>query len=156
MDCGAATSVPFAGAYPVTRETDEVAFERGLSELLTRFDRSLQHDAPGPYAGEARGQPHEHATRVNFLDEFVVLLGWKLGLGGDMSEEARLRNGTVTRMDYLGIETESNTPVLMIEAKAWGKPFITPSQRSASYTYSTLIAQAIDHWCSFARRIDPL
>lgn len=148
MDCSAATAVSLARAHPVTRETDEDAFERGLSELLTRFDRSIENDAPGPYAGQAAGQPHEHTTRVHLLDEFVELLGWRLGLGGNMAEEARLRNGTVTRMDYLGIASESNTPVLLIEAKGWDKPFITPRARggNTSYEFTTLIAQTINHW----------
>ncbi|WP_084805760.1 hypothetical protein [Duganella sp. HH105] len=132
----------------MTRETDEDAFEHGLSKLLTRFDRSLDNDAPGPYAGEDAGQPNEHTTRVHFLDEFAELLGWRLGLDGNMAEEARLRNDTVTRMDYLGVASESNTPVLLIEAKAWGKPFITPRARgtNTSYEFATLIAQTIDHW----------
>jgi hypothetical protein len=148
MDCGATITVSLAGAHSVTRETDEDAFERGLAELLARFDRSLENDAPGPYAGEDVGQPHEHTTRIHLLDEFVELLGWRLGLGGDMSEEARLRNGTVTRMDYMGVESESNTPVLLIEAKAWDKPFITPRTRgtNTSYVFANLIGQAIDHW----------
>lgn len=146
MDFRAATAIPFAGAHSVTRETDELAFERGLTELLTRFDRSLESDALGPYAGEAAGLPHEHVTRVHLLDEFVELLGWTLGLGGDMAEEARLRNGTVTRMDYLGVASESNTPVLLIEAKAWDKPFITPRGTNTNYEFSSLIAQAIEHW----------
>ena len=148
MDCGAATALPLARAHSVTRETDEDAFERGLSELLTRFDRSLESDAPGPYAGEDPGRPHEHTTRVHLLDEFAELLGWTLGLGGDMAEEARLKNGSVTRMEYLGVASESNTPVLLIEAKAWDKPFITPRVRgrNTSYDFATLIAEAIDHW----------
>ena len=146
MDCGAAPAIPLAGAHPVTRETDEVTFERDLTELLTRFDRSLESDAPGPYIGEAAGVPNEHVTRVHLLDEFVELLGWKLGLGGDMVEEARLRNGTVTRMDYLGVASETNTPVLLVEAKAWDKPFITPRGTNTNYEFSSLIAQAINHW----------
>jgi len=148
MDCGAAAVISITGAHSMTRETDEDAFERGLVELLTRFDRSLEINAPGPYAGEHAGQPHEHTTRVHLLDEFVELLGWRLGLGGDMSEEARLKNGTVTRMDYLGVASESSTPVLLIEAKAWDKPFITSrgQGRNASFEYATLIAQAINHW----------
>lgn len=148
MDCGAASAVPPARAHSVTRETDEDAFERGLAELLTRFDRSIEVGAPGPYAGADAGQPHEHTTRVHLLDEFAELLGWTLGLGGNMAEEARLKNGTVTRMDYLGVASESNTPVLLIEAKAWDKPFITPrvQGRNTSYEFSTLIAQAIEHW----------
>ncbi len=136
----------------MTRETDEDAFERGLSELLMRFDRSLENDAPGPYAGESTGQPHEHTTRVHLLDEFAGLLGWSLGLGGDMFEEARLRNGTVTRMDYLGVASESNTPVLLIEAKAWDKPFITPRGTNTNYEFPSLIAQAIDHWRNMGPR----
>jgi len=71
-----------------------------------------------------------------------------------MAEEARLKNGTVTRMDYLGVASESNTPVLLIEAKAWDKPFITRRVRgrNTSYDFATVIAQAIYHWRSAGDR----
>jgi hypothetical protein len=132
----------------VIRETEQAAFQRGLDDLLRRFDRSVADDAPEPYAGAGVDPPLEHTTRIHLLDELAELLGWRLGLGGDMVEEARLKNGSTTRMDYLGVATDTNAPVLLIEAKAWGKPFITPQAKgiNASYDPADLIAQAIEHW----------
>jgi len=148
LDRSEATAIPSARTHPVTRETQEASFQRGLVDLLERFGRSIADNAPGPYAGAAVGQPLEHTTRIHLLDELAELLGWRLGLGGDMAEEARLKNGTTTRMDYLGVASETNVPILLIEAKAWDKPFVTPQVKSAntSYEAANLIAQAIEHW----------
>ena len=110
----------------MTRETKEAAFQRCLAELLERFDRTVADDTHGPYAGAGGGQPLEHTTRIHLLDALAELLDWRLGLGGDMVEEARIKNGTTAFMDYLGVARATNAPVLLIEAKAWDKPFITP------------------------------
>jgi len=132
----------------MTQETEEAAFQRGLADLLTRFDRAVATDAPEPFAGAGAGDPLEHTTRIQFLDDLVELLGWRLGLGGNVEEEARLKIPRTTFMDYLGIERDTNTPVLLIEAKAWDKPFITPQAKGANagYEAASLIAQAIEHW----------
>ena len=132
----------------MTCETEEAAFQRGLAELLERFDRTVATDAPEPYAGAGVDHPLEHTTRIHLLNALAELLGWQLGLGGNMAEEARLKNGTTAFMDYLGVATETNAPVLLIEAKAWDKPFITPQAKGAntSYNPADLIAQAVEHW----------
>ena len=131
----------------MTRETGEAAFQRGLAELLERFDRTVSADAPEPYVGAGVDHPLEHTTRIHLLDSLAELLGWQLGLGGDMAEEVRLKNGTTTFMDYLGVATATNAPVLLIEAKAWDKPFITPRTSGADYDcHAELIAETIDHW----------
>ncbi|MBU2803631.1 hypothetical protein ACQUQQ_00980 [Acidithiobacillus ferrooxidans] len=147
MAGGAATAVSLARTHPVTRETEEEAFRRGLVDLLERFDRTVADDASEPYAGAGIDAPLEHTTRIHLLDSLAELLGWQLGLGGNMVEEARLKNGTTTFMDYLGVAAATNAPVLLIEAKAWDKPFITPRASGAGYDYhAELIAEAIDHW----------
>lgn len=132
----------------MTRETKEAAFQRCLAELLERFDRTVADDTHGPYAGAGGGQPLEHTTRIHLLDALAELLDWRLGLGGDMVEEARIKNGTTAFMDYLGVARATNAPVLLIEAKAWDKPFITPRAKgnNSSYESADLIAQAIEHW----------
>lgn len=129
----------------MTRETEEAAFQRGVAELLERFQRTVADDAPEPYAGAGPDQLLEHTTRIHFLDSLAELLGWRLGLGGDMAQEARLKNGTTTFMDYLGVAADTNAPVLLIEAKAWDKPLITP-KAATSFDRAGLIAQAVDHW----------
>ena len=144
---GAATAVSLARTHPVTRETEEEAFRRGLVDLLERFDRTVADDASEPYAGAGIDAPLEHTTRIHLLDSLAELLGWQLGLGGNMVEEARLKNGTTTFMDYLGVAAATNAPVLLIEAKAWDKPFITSRASGANCDYrAELIAEAIDHW----------
>jgi hypothetical protein len=131
----------------VTRETEEAAFQRCLAELLERFDRAVGGDASEPYTGAGIGAPLEHTTRIHLLDSLAELLGWQLGLGGDMTEEVRLKNGTTTFMDYLGVAPDTNAPVLLIEAKAWDTPFIEPRASGASFFYrAELISEAIDHW----------
>ena len=132
----------------MTHEPKEAAFQRGLAELLERFDRTLADDASEPYAGAGVGRPLEHTTRIHLLDALAELLGWSLGLGGNVAEEARIKNGTTAFMDYLGVAPETRAPVLLIEAKAWDKPFITPRANASNLCYEAaeLIAQAIEHW----------
>lgn len=130
----------------MTRETDEAAFQRGLAELLTQFERTVGDHASETYPGAGMGAPLEHTTRIHLLDSLAELLGWQLGLGGDMAEEVRLKNGTTTFLDYLGVATNTSAPVLLIEAKAWDKPLMTPRASGISYVSAELIAEAIDHW----------
>ena len=131
----------------MTRETDEAAFQRGLTALLTQFGRTVGDEASEIYSGAGIGALLEHTTRIHLLDSLAELLGWQLGLVGDMAEEVRLKNGTTTFMDYLGVARDTHAPVLLIEAKAWDKPFITPRAIGARYDcHAELIAEAIDHW----------
>ncbi|MDI7046664.1 hypothetical protein QMN58_24455, partial [Escherichia coli] len=96
------------------------------------------------FAGAEAGDPHEHTTRVHFLDELVELLGWSLGLGGDMAEEARLKGETTTFMDYLGVRADTNAPALLIEAKAWDKAFLEPRKKN-SFDPPVLLGAGINH-----------
>jgi hypothetical protein len=132
----------------VTQEAHEAAFQRGLADLLARFERSVGGAAQEQYAGAGDNPPLEHTTRIHLLDELLELLGWTLGLGGDIEEEARLKADTTTFMDYLGVARDTNTPVLLVEAKAFDKPFVSPTAkgRNAAFRYDDLIAQAILHW----------
>lgn len=118
-----------------------------FADLIDRFDASIAEDARPEFAGAEAGEPHEHTTRVHFLDEFVELLGWSLGLGGDMAEEARLKGETTTFMDYLGVKPDTHAPALLIEAKAWDKAFLLPRNKKA-YEAPTLLGEAINHWRS--------
>jgi hypothetical protein len=60
-------------------------------------------------------------------------------------EEARLKDKTTTRMDYLGKACDTDVPALLIEAKAWEKPFLE-ARKGGSYRVETVLADAIDHW----------
>ena len=101
-------------------------FKAGLKVLLEDIDRALSPEAPDPYAGAGKQTVLEHTTRIYFLDRFLELLGWRLGLHGNVAEEARIKAGTTTFMDYLGVNETTRAPVLLVEAKAWDTPFIAP------------------------------
>lgn len=88
-----------AGASPVIREVMEAEFIERFANLIDRFDASIAADSHSEFAGAEHSDPHEHTTRVHFLDELVELLGWSLGLGGDMAEEVRLR-GEMNRPSF--------------------------------------------------------
>lgn len=127
------------------REVTEAEFIERFADLIDRFDASITADARPDFAGAEVGEPHEHMTRVHFLDELVELLGWSLGLGGDMAEEARLKGETTTFMDYLGVRADTNAPALLIEAKAWDKAFLQP-RRTEAFEALTLLGEGINHW----------
>ena len=129
----------------MSRTPRKADFPGKLAELLHRLEAAEGPIAAAPYDGGPVGGPHEHATRVYFLDELMELLGWTLGLGGDVIEEARLKDKTTTRMDYLGKACDTDTPALLIEAKAWEKPFLQP-RKNGPYRVEEVLANAIDHW----------
>ncbi|WP_406868419.1 hypothetical protein [Paraburkholderia fungorum] len=129
------------------REVTEAEFIQRFADLIDRFNASIAADARPEFAGAEAGDPHEHTTRVHFLDELVELLGWSLGLGGDMAEEARLKGETTTFMDYLGVRADTNAPALLIEAKAWDKAFLEPRKKN-SFDPPVLLGAGINHWRS--------
>lgn len=125
----------------------EAEFIERFANLIDRFEASITVDARPEFVGAKVAAPHEHTTRVHFLDELVELLGWSLGLGGDMAEEARLKGETTTFMDYLGVRPDTNAPALLIEAKAWDKEFLEP-RRSGGFEAPKLLGEGINHWRS--------
>jgi len=129
----------------VSRMTRRADFSEKFAELLARLETAEGPLDAAPYYGGPVGDPHEHATRVYFLDKLIELLGWTLGLGGDVVEEARLKDKTTTRMDYLGKACDTNVPALLIEAKAWEKPFLQP-RKDGAFRVEDVLANAIDHW----------
>lgn len=80
------------------------------------------------YSGGPQGEVLEHTTRRFVLDRIFESLGWTLGIEGDLHEEARIKTEKVTFMDYVGVIDREAIPVLVIEAKAWGKPFVRAKQ----------------------------
>lgn len=119
-------------------------FLTGFSTLLEEIERELGVAAPDPYAGAGRGPVLEAQTRVRFFDRLVTLLGWDLGLGGDMAQEARIREETTTYMDYVGVSRLTRAPVVLWEVKAWEKPFIGRARgRAGSESPKELLVQGI-------------
>lgn len=129
----------------MSRMARKADFPGKFAELLELLEAADGPIAAAPYEGGPVGDLHEHATRVYFLDDLIELLGWTLGLGGDVVEEARLKDKTTTRMDYLGKACETDVPALLIEAKAWEKPFLQP-RKDGAFRVDDVLANAIDHW----------
>ena len=129
----------------MTQHAAKAEFIRLIADLIDRFETSLAADALPAFAGAEPGAPLEHTTRIHFFDELLDLLGWSRGLGGDVAEEARVKAETTTYIDYLGVVGNTNAPALLIEAKAWDKPFVA-SRRDGSYAPATLLGEGINHW----------
>ena len=124
---------------------DKQAFKAALKEIIDAFDRSQSPSAVDGYAGVSNSDPLEHTTRVNLLDELIKALGWRLSSGKEIVEEARLQSETTLFIDYLGVDPEKKTPLLIIEAKAWNKPFIRPRDGRVKGETGELLQKAIAH-----------
>jgi hypothetical protein len=103
--------------------------------------------------GAAYRDPLEHTTRKYMIDEILSSLGWNLGrLTQEMVEEARLQGDSTLFLDYLGVNPAQGSPLAIVEAKAWAKPFVTASDLGAAgalranpSSIQDLVAQAIQH-----------
>jgi hypothetical protein len=98
-----------------------------------------------PYAGAGDQKLHEHDTRIFFFDELLTLLGWELGVGGNVAEEARIKSETTKFVDYVGVNADTRAPALILEAKAWDKPGISGKGSWAGKSKPELIVAAIQH-----------
>lgn len=106
----------------MNRAQAENKFKEGLQNLLEEIKTELSHKAPEPFAGAGKQTVLEHTTRAFFFDRFLELLGWCLGLRGSVVEEAQVKAETTRFLDYVGLNDNTRAPVLLFEAKAWGKP----------------------------------
>lgn len=120
-------------------------FRSELEELLETISRELERKDINPFAGAGDQVFHEHATRIFFFDKLLKLLGWELGAGGNVAEEARIKEETTRFIDYLGIHTECGTPCLIFEAKAWDKPIIHGKGDSRRLDKKELVTAAVQH-----------
>ena len=121
-------------------------FKQGLGDLLEAIDRALATPNRDPYAEvDPERRPHEHDTRLLFVDELLGHLGWKRGAGGNVLEEARLQDATTKFMDYVGVVDIAGKPLLLVEAKAWDKPFVSAREGRAFASEADLIVAAIQH-----------
>lgn len=121
-------------------------FRRELSTLLSAIERELARPLRDPYAeADPSRRPHEHDTRLIFVDKLLGHLGWRLGTGGNVLEEARLQAHTTKFMDYVGVVDISGTPLLLVEAKAWDKPAISARGDDQYANEATLLVAAIQH-----------
>lgn len=103
MAGGAPPALSLAGTDPVNGLALQNLFKRGLDDLLTEVERELARQQRDPYAEpDPSRRPHEHDTRLLFVDELLTHLGWVLGARGNVLEEARLQADTTKFMDYVG------------------------------------------------------
>jgi len=123
----------------------ENAFRQGIEDLLDAIAREQAPTTVDPYAGAGDQTFHEHDTRVFFFDRLLTLLGWELGLGGDVVEEARIKAETTKFVDYVGVNGDTRAPALILEAKAWDKPIITGRDNWVGEAKAKLIVAAIKH-----------
>jgi hypothetical protein len=121
-------------------------FKQGLGDLLEAVERELAKPKRDPFTEpDPNRRPHEHDTRRLFVDELLKHLGWRLELGGNVLEEARLKAETTKFMDYVGVTDEAGTPLLLVEAKAWEKPAIAARGGGQFGSEAELVVAAIQH-----------
>ncbi len=142
-----------AGTAPVRILRNKARFKDRLEQVFEAFKRRANASESPAFIGAAFRDPLEHTTRRYLVDEMLTGLGWNLGrLTREMVEEARVQDGTTLFLDYLGVNPDKRTPLLIVEAKAWAKPFVTSSEAASaklgSRNYQSpeaLIAAAIEH-----------
>jgi hypothetical protein len=132
---------------------DKARFKSALSEIFEAFEARTASSSPPDFIGAAYREPLEHTTRRFVIDEILDGLGWNLGrMTREMVEEARAQGDTTLFLDYLGVNPELRVPLLIVEGKAWGKPFVTESDAAAAEEVlanrsppEALLAKAIQH-----------
>ena len=127
---------------PVAAESE---FRTGIENLLADIQHQFERVSANPHA-YANGEIfHEHDTRVFFFDRLLKLLGWNLGAGGNVAQEARIKAGTTKFVDYVGINENTCAPVLVLEAKAWDRPIIKGKGKRRDRSKIDLVVEAVKH-----------
>src|ERR1700704_2202011 len=112
---------------------DKARFKERLDLLIEAFKARTDESGPPAFIGSAYRDPLEHTTRRYLIDEMLSGLGWDLGrMTREIVEEARALGGTTLFLDYLGVNPELLVPLLIVEAKAWARPFVTPSSAASA------------------------
>lgn len=123
----------------------ENEFRAGLERIVAGIVRKGAPAAADPRSYEKDKAIHERETRVFFFDRLLDLLDWNLGVEGNVTQEARIKAGTTKFVDYVGVNQETRAPVLILEAKAWGKPVITGKGEKRGLPKARLIVEAVKH-----------
>jgi hypothetical protein len=133
----------------MSRLSEKARFKETVSKLLAKFNSPIHEQS---FVGAEPGPILEHVTRRHFIDPFLRALGWDLTqLNEEMIEEARTKGETTLRLDYLGVNNQTRIPVLIVEAKAWTAPFVSPSANNGIAECSevsrpiSLICAALEH-----------
>lgn len=120
-------------------------FRGDLSKLMEDIVRFIECGIINPYSKDSAKTLHEHDTRILFFDRLLTSLGWRLGAYGNIQEEARIKADTTRFMDYVGINQETKTPLMIFEAKAWDVPFVSARNPEDRAKDEDLIVMAIRH-----------
>jgi hypothetical protein len=119
-------------------------FKAELEALIEEVTAREAADAPVNFIGEMRAPMLEHNVRKFFVNRLLVSLGWKLE--HSVAEEARVRGEATLFLDYLGAHPDTKNPALIVEAKAWEKPFIAPSSAAdEKQPPEKLVARTLDY-----------
>ena len=145
MACRAAVALSSTGTVPLNSLAAENEFRVGLERVLSDIDNQFAPDNANPQAHARDEVFPEHDTRVFFFDHLLKLLGWDLGVGGNVVQEARIKAGTTKFVDYVGVNEVTRAPVLILEAKAWGKPIIAGKGEMSDWPKVDLIIEAVRH-----------
>ena len=130
---------------------DKARFKESIETLVEGFTASHGVSAD---IGAGNGNRREHQTRSDVIDGMLTGLGWTLTQQErDMWEEVRVKGERTLYLDYLGKDPRSQTPLLIVEAKAEGKPVVSLSSSSIadlgadtqSVDDATVVARAVDH-----------
>ena len=130
--------------------------KRDFKELLEEIAKIFGAGQEGTpvYIGAGYINPLERATRRHVIDVILTGLGWALDhYGRDTLEEIQAKGETTLFLDYLGVDPRSRAPLLIIEAKAWAKPFVFASASIVNRSgpgntmddAASLLARAVDH-----------
>lgn len=138
----------------MNQAVEENEFRRGLERLFADIQAELAPAVAGPYEEGGAQLLLEHGTRIFFFDRLLQLLGWELGTGGNVAEEARIRTDKINFLDYVGLHSETRAPALIVEAKAWDKPPVRSAPGKLQATDKQLIVEAIRHINCGGRRED--
>lgn len=120
-------------------------FRHDLSTLIEDVRRILEHPEINPYSKDSANTLHEHNTRIFFFDRLLTILGWRLGTGDNVTEEARIKAETTRFMDYVGLNQDTKAPLVIFEAKAWDVPFVSARKLEERIKDEELIAASIRH-----------
>ena len=119
-------------------------FKKAIEDLVAEVKWNESSNAPVEFIGEVIGATLEHNVRKVFINRLLSALGWVLE--DTVAEEARVKGDTTLFLDYLGVHLDKRIPLLIFEAKAWDKPFVSASTAAESrQSPAELIARALNY-----------
>ncbi|NTV45051.1 MAG: hypothetical protein HGB11_00645 [Chlorobiales bacterium] len=119
-------------------------FKETIEKLVAEVQWNESQNARAGFIGEVIDATLEHNVRKVFINRMLTALGWVLE--DTVAEEARLKGETTLFLDYLGVHLDTRIPLLIFEAKAWEKPFVSAATAAGRrQPPDELIARALNH-----------